>query len=110
MTGKIEVQVRIGQSKDTRYDSYPEWYMKVTGECGKSVILSPNWPQLQDFIKDVKIHEMRVDLTRELRENDADNWEESIKQAAEEAQRQIKDFEIPEIYYVPKLKENHSPN
>ena len=132
MSGKIEVKIRLGMSwiycfnckkgfkgfgskeivcpickKENLgnvYDSYPEWYIEITDEkdSNKKVKLSPSWNQIKEFIRDVKVHELRVDKTRE-RKNDADKWEREIKSASDEAQTMIQDFDIPEIYYKPKL-------
>ncbi len=123
MTGKIEVKVKLGLSKSARYnyigpsgtkeDGYPFWYLEVTGgeeidKNGKptgnitTVKLTPSWFQLKELIRDVKVHEIRVDKTRE-RKNDADRWDKTMQEAITEAQTQISDFEIPKIYYEPKL-------
>ncbi len=133
MTGKIELKVRKGKSwvwcfscksgfktfgfenticpicKESNlgqvYNYYPEWYIEVTDEDDKTkkVNLSPDWNQIKDFIRDVKIHEIRVDQTRE-RKKDADNWQEEIEKASEEAQTKIGDFEnIRDIYKQQKI-------
>lgn len=121
MSGTIDVKVKLGLSKDKRYtgpsetvdDGYPFWYIEVIGGedvdkdggvIGKisSVKLAPTWKQFQDLIRDVKLHELRVDLTRE-RKKDANNWENAIVQANRESQTKLDDFKIPEIYNEPKF-------
>jgi len=105
MSGKIELKVRKGYSKDKRYNYYPEWFLEITDEDDENltVNISPSWEALKNLIRDIKIHELRVDKTRE-RKNDADRWEWAMKEAIEEAQTTIKDFEIPEIYTEQELK------
>lgn len=104
MSGKIEVKQRLGNSKDPKYDKYVEWYLEITDEFNPNnkVNVSPSWIDLKNLIRDIKLHEMRIDLTRD-RKNDADKWEWAMNEAIQEAQTQISDFEIPEIYYKPKL-------
>lgn len=128
MTGKVKVKVKLGYSKDERYigpsgtrdDGYPFWYLEITGgedvdkqgNCiGKisTVSLTPSWTQLKTLIKDIKVHEIRVDLNRE-RKNDADRWQEIMKQAIEEAQTKIKDFDLPGIYNKPEFRECPNKN
>jgi len=105
MSGKIELKVRLGKSLDKKYDWYPEWFIEVTDEAdsNKKVTLSPSWIDLQKLIRDIKIHELRVDKTRD-RKNDADKWQEIMKKATKEVETILDDFDIPKIYYEPKLK------
>ena len=67
MSGKIEVKIRLGLSKTPDILGYPEWCLEITDEDdeNKKVILSPSWPDLQLFISEVKVHEVRVDKKRE---------------------------------------------
>jgi len=104
MSGKIEVKIRLGKSMDSRYDSYPEWFLEITDEedSNKKVKLSPNWIDLKNLIREVKVHELRIDKTRD-RKNDADKWEWAMREAIEESQTKLNDFDIPEIYYKPIL-------
>jgi hypothetical protein len=104
MSGKIDVKVRLGKSLDKRYNSYPYWYLEVTDESDKNkkVTITPTWKDFQELITNVRLHELRVDQTRE-RKNDADNWDGSVKEAIKKSQKRISDFEIPEIYLKPKL-------
>lgn len=107
MSGSIKLKVRKGKSKDKRYDYYPEWYIEVTDEDdnNKKVILSPSWKQIKNLIKDVKIHEIRIDKYRD-RKDDADNWMREITNASKELQTEIQHFEeenIPDIYKKQKL-------
>jgi len=128
MSGKIELKTREGTglircfncnksfsafgTKDTCcpicnktnlskvYNYYPEWFLEITGEDNNKITISPSWTQLKQFIKDVKIHEMRVDRYKD-RKKDADRWMDTITQAAKELQTELSHFEesnIPEIY------------
>ncbi|KKM71124.1 hypothetical protein LCGC14_1433850 [marine sediment metagenome] len=131
MSGKIELKTRKGRSwiwcldcdegfksfgnKDTVcpkcnksnlgnvYNYYPEWYLEITGEDSNKITISPTWDQLKEFIKDVKIHEMRVTKYRKRKE-DADKWMDTIKKASKELQTEIQDFEnIPDIYKTQEI-------
>lgn len=106
MSGRIELKIRLAKSNDKRYDSYPEWFIEVTDESdeNKKVRLSPTWEDIKNFIKEVKLHELRINLTRE-RKNDADHWDWALKTAIKEAQKELSDFEIPDIYNKPKFEE-----
>ncbi|KKM23970.1 hypothetical protein LCGC14_1609760, partial [marine sediment metagenome] len=80
------------------YNYYPEWYLEITGEDETKITISPTWNQIKQFIKDVKIHEMRIDKYRD-RKDDADNWMKEITNASKELQTELSHFEeknIPE--------------
>jgi len=64
MSGKIKLGIRMGKSKDIKYNYYPEWIMKVVDENNKETILSPKYDELQDFIVDVLVHELIIDESR----------------------------------------------
>lgn len=103
MTGKIELIVKIGYSKKPSYDSYPYWALRVTGESGKNhVILTPEKRQIECLLRDIIVHEMRVDLTRD-RKPDAIKWKTRFQNVLEESQRKVKDYDIPQIYNAPKI-------
>ena len=87
------------------YNYYPEWYLEITGEDETKITISPTWNQIKQFIKDVKIHEMRIDKYRD-RKDDADNWMKEITNASKELQTELSHFEeknIPEIYKEQQL-------
>jgi hypothetical protein len=64
MSGKIELKVRKGFSKDRRYNYYPEAYMLVTGEDGVIVSISPRYADLMKLLMEFRMHELKIDLTR----------------------------------------------
>lgn len=64
MSGKIELKVRKGFSKDRRYNYYPEAYLLVTGEDGNTVSISPKYLELMKMLMDFRMHELKIDLTR----------------------------------------------
>jgi len=77
MSGKIEVKVRQGVSKDKRYNYYPEWYLEVTDENGiDKVKLSPTFEELCEVLKKIIQHERKVNHTR-------DRKKEALKRAEE---------------------------
>ena len=121
MSGKIELKVKLGTSLDKRYigpsgtikDGYPFWYLEIIGgedvdEDGRcigkisSVVLAPTWKQFKELIREIRVHERRIDLTRE-RKNDTGNWENAMNKAIKESQTKLKEFEIPEIYNKPEF-------
>lgn len=98
MSGKIEVEIRIGHSKNPLLVGYPYWGLVITDETsGKEVRVAPSWNDLKEVMRDIKVHEVRTDKSIK-RKNDADRWQKSIEEASKEAQRRLEDFKIPEIY------------
>ena len=100
MSGKIEVKIRQGVSKDKRYKYYPEWYLEVTDENGvDKVKLSPTFEELCEVLKKIIQHEKKVNHTRDRRK-------EALKRAEEliiSILNGLKDSDtIEEIYYNQK--------
>lgn len=82
------------------YNYYPEWYLEITGEDQNKITISPSWTQIKQFIKDVKLHEIRVDRYKDRKKN-ADRWMDTITDASRELQTEIFSHEeknIPDIY------------
>jgi len=98
MSGKIEVKVRQGRSKDPRRGWYPYWYLEIEGEDGNVTTITPTYNQIKNMLVDILVHELRVDYTRK-RNPDLVKWREFLKKDLEAlAQHKIDDFRIPEIY------------
>lgn len=109
MSGKIELKIRKGKSLDNRYEYYPEWYLEITDEqTNKKVVLSPSWKDLEKFMEDILIHELRVDRIRD-RNPDSKKWinfvKKMVKLIDDDGQVSLRAFvNIPEIYFAPRRK------
>lgn len=111
MSGEIEVKVRAGKSKDTRYDEYTEWYLEITGEDGTKISISPSFPDLRKMLRDIALHEFRVDATRTRNKDMIKQMKKVIldDNLVKEAQTDFDAFNIPEIYHkINKLKSDKS--
>jgi len=64
MSGRIELHVRKGFSKDRRYSYYPEAFLIITGEDGTCVNISPKYGDIMKMLMDFRKHELKVDLNR----------------------------------------------
>jgi hypothetical protein len=102
MSGKISVKVRIGTSHNGSYNCYPEWYLEVEGEDGVKTRLSPKFEDLKNVIRDILLHEKKVDMTRDRVPN-FPKWKEFLKKVIEETEK-IKPENIELIYTIPKKK------
>jgi len=100
MSGKIEVKVRPGKSLDIRYKAYPEWYLEILGENGDITTLSPSFSDLRRMLKDILVHEFRVDATRKRKKDMIKEMKEVVldDKLISEAQTDFKMFSIPKEY------------
>lgn len=100
MSGKMELKVRAGKSRDPRYDRYPEWYLEIEGEDGVKTKLSPSFPVMRKILKDILVHEYRNDATRFRRPDFMKKLKMLMMsdQLFAEAQIDFECLDIPEIY------------
>jgi hypothetical protein len=100
MSGKIDVCVRKGRSKDPRYENYCEWYLEVEGEDGLKTKLSPPFSEMRRIIKEILIHEYRNDATRFRRPDFMKKMKMLMMsdQLFAEAQIDFEAYDVPEIY------------
>lgn len=110
--GYYGVYVQPGSSKDRRYSSYPYWRLYVdVPETSVSlyndrayILITPSYPALKTFLRDVLIHEYRTDISRnrnsdfKVKQPWLKNlvWDELIGEA--KAQMEIDAYNVPEIY------------
>lgn len=109
--GYFGVYVYQGTSLDKKYETYPAWRLFIRIP-ERNVIkhdgfietrITPSYPAIETFLKDVLIHEFRVDSTRH-RKSDFKikrRWLKNLiwDKLIQEAQMEIKAFDIPKIYY-----------
>lgn len=100
MSGKIDVLVRAGKSKDPKYSQYCEWYLEVEGEDGVKTKLSPTFPEMRRILKKILIHEYRNDATRFRRPDFMKKMRMLMMEDPlfAEAQMDFEAYDIPEIY------------
>jgi hypothetical protein len=71
MSGKIILTIRAGASLDWRYKYYPEAYLIIMGEDGKTTTISPPYESknrgdsIEEMLIEFRRHELKVDSTRE---------------------------------------------
>jgi hypothetical protein len=103
MSGKIKVKVRLGKSKNSRYSYYPEWYLEVEGEDGIKTTLSPTFEEMIMAIRDILIHERKVDMTRE-RKPDFERWKQKLLQTIKEVESMKIDLRFDDYIYLQQKK------
>jgi len=99
-----------GKSRDPKYKTYPAWRLfvriperNVIYENGFAEIrVTPSYPALETFLKDILVHELRVDSTRH-RKSDFKvkrRWLKDLiwDKLINEAQTEVNHFEFPKIY------------
>jgi len=104
MSGRIELKVREGTSKDVRYRYYPEAYWEVTGENGLKVNISPSYKILRNALVDFRKHELKVDKTRRRT-----TYVSKLIKMLEDLLREVRQTELNEyeieniedVYYAP---------
>ena len=112
MSGKIELKVREGNSKDKRYNFYPEAFLLIYGENGGVLSISPSYNDICQMLVDFRKHELKVDLTRN-RKNYASLLIQKIKELIPRLEQvHLTEFDsIESIYYQQEGgKENGSGN
>lgn len=100
VSGKIDVSVRAGKSKDPKYSQYCEWYLEVEGEDGVTTTLSPPFSDMRRILKEILIHEYRNDATRFRRPDFMKKMRMLMMedQLFAEAQMDFEAYDIPDIY------------
>jgi len=109
--GTFGVYVYQGTSLDKRYKTYPAWRLFIRIPEKKVIKtngfiearITPSYPSIEQFLKDVLIHEYRVDITRH-RKSDFKikrRWLKDLiwDKLITEAQMEVKTYNIPQIYY-----------
>ena len=108
--GHFGTYVYQGTSLDRKYTSYPAWRLfvripdrNVIHVNGFSEIrVTPSYPALEMFLKDILVHELRVDSTRH-RKSDFKikrRWLKDLiwDKLIYEAQTEVATFDLPKIY------------
>ncbi len=108
--GHFGTYVYQGTSLDKKYNSYPAWRLFVRipdrnvihVDGFAEVRITPSYPALEMFLKDVLVHEFRVDLTRH-RKSDFKikrRWLKDLiwDKLINEAQTEVTNFVFPKIY------------
>lgn len=108
--GKFGLYVYQGTSLDKKYKKYPAWRLfvkvpesRVLHNNGMAEIrVTPTYPALEMFLRDVLVHEYRVDITRS-RKSDfraKNTWLRSLvwDKLLTEAQMEVGVYNIPKIY------------
>ena len=108
--GYFGTYVYQGTSRDKKYKFYPAWRlflrvpdrMVVHVDGFAEIRVTPNYPALEMFLKDILVHEFRVDSTRH-RKSDFKikrRWLKDLiwDKLISEAQTEVTNFDFPKIY------------
>ena len=101
MSGKIKPNVRLGISKDPKYDKYPEIYWEIRGEDNVKTTLSPSYYDVEKLLLAFRRHELKVDATRE-RKRYISKFIRFLEKTLEKVKQMELTNEIEPIYYEPK--------
>ncbi len=107
MSGKIDVIIekgkpRIKNGRQLRPDLiyYPYWSLEVTDRNNSKIksIVTPSYLELKKVLKEILVHELRVDVAIGKR-NEFKKYKEFFSpEYVEEAQRKITEYGLPELY------------
>lgn len=99
MAGDIKVIVCQGKSKDSRYEFYPYWKLKIIDEDdGSEATASLTYPQIRNALKKILLHEFRVDRVRK-RNPDYVKYRKFFQELkAYEEQLILSAFTVPDVY------------
>jgi len=89
--------IRKGSSLDKRYSWYPNWSVEITGEDGHTITWTPTKKLFFNLIDEFFVHESLVDMTRN-RNSDTEIYKNTLDEIVLRVQKQLKDFDIPEVY------------
>lgn len=88
----LKFQVIKGKSNDPRYSWYPFWGLELPDkEC------APTRNLIYALLKEILIHETRVDMTRN-RKSDSIIWKKRLIEIGNSIQRSLEECTFPDIY------------
>jgi len=86
------------------YEYYTGWALEAEDEKGKKVTLMPSYLDVLNFLRDVIIHEFRVDRAI-VRNPEERKWRDfflnKLPILLKETQKKVDEYKIPKIYYPP---------
>lgn len=94
MSGKIDFKTRQSRSKDPKYSYYPEWYLEIVGENGKTITVSPPYREVIKILKKIFLHEYNVDKDRHNRIPQAPRIANDLKQLGDKCLKYLDESSI----------------
>jgi len=88
----LKFKVIRGKSDDPRYSRYPYWGLELPDkDC------APTRNLIYALLKEILIHETRVDMTRN-RKSDSIIWKKRLIEIGNSIQRSLEEYTFPDIY------------